>query len=84
LAEVQGERIAGGFILTTGVDGVRYAFRQHAVALIQDADECHDDTSFSYIVDTSCAAHLAPPVASVAGSSGALWRVGDGFFSARD
>ena len=54
---VQGERIAGGnatfgdagrrsggFILITGIDGVRYAVRQHAVAIIHDADECHDET----------------------------------------
>jgi hypothetical protein len=53
---VQGERIAGGnatfgdagrrsgFILITGIDGVRYAVRQHAVAIIHDADECRDET----------------------------------------
>ena len=40
---VQGERIAG-FILITGMDGTRYAVRQHAVSVIHDADECHDET----------------------------------------
>jgi hypothetical protein len=44
LAMVQGERIAGGFILITGVDGVRYAVRHHAIAVILDADECRDET----------------------------------------
>jgi hypothetical protein len=41
---VQGERVAGGFILITGIDGTRYAVRQHAIAVIHDADECHDET----------------------------------------
>jgi hypothetical protein len=41
---VQGERIAGGFILIAGIDGTRYAVRQQAVAVIHDADECHDET----------------------------------------
>jgi hypothetical protein len=36
--------MAGGFILITGIDGTRYAVRRHAVAIIHDADECHDDT----------------------------------------
>lgn len=40
----QGERIAGGFILITGTDGVRYAVRQQSVAVLHDADECHDET----------------------------------------
>jgi hypothetical protein len=44
MAVVQGERIAGGFILISGIDGVRYAVRQHAVSIIHDADECHDET----------------------------------------
>ena len=39
----QGERMLVGFILITGIDGTRYAVRQHSVALIQDADECHDE-----------------------------------------
>ena len=38
------ERMAGGFILITGIDGTRYAVRQHAVAVIYDADECRDET----------------------------------------
>ena len=41
---VHGDRMAGGFILITGIDGTRYAVRQHAVAVIHDADECHDET----------------------------------------
>ena len=41
---VQGERMAGGFILITGIDGTRYAVRQQAVAVIHDAEECHDET----------------------------------------
>jgi hypothetical protein len=54
---IQGERIAGGnatfgdggrrsggFVLITGIDGVRYAVRQHAVAVVHDADECRDET----------------------------------------
>ena len=44
MAAVQGDAIPGGFILITGVDGVRYAVRQHGIALIHDADECHDET----------------------------------------
>jgi hypothetical protein len=36
--------MAGGFILITGIDGSRYAVRQHAVAVINDADECHDSS----------------------------------------
>jgi hypothetical protein len=39
----QGGRVAG-FILITGIDGTRYAVRQHAVSVIHDADECHDET----------------------------------------
>ena len=41
---LQGERVGGGFILITGIDGTRYAVRQHAVSVIHDADECHDET----------------------------------------
>lgn len=41
---VQGDRIAGGFILIIGIDGTRYAVRQQSVAIIHDADECHDET----------------------------------------
>jgi hypothetical protein len=44
MAAVQGERIPGGFILITGIDGTRYAVRQQSVAVIHDADECHDET----------------------------------------
>lgn len=40
----QGERIAGGFILITGIGGTRYAVRQQSVAVILDADECRDET----------------------------------------
>jgi hypothetical protein len=41
---VQGERIPGGFVLITGIDGTRYAVRQQAVTVIHDADECRDET----------------------------------------
>ena len=40
----QGERIAGGLLLITGIDGIRYAIRPQSVAIIHDADECHDYT----------------------------------------
>lgn len=40
----QGERIPGGFILITGLDGIRYAVRPQSVGIIHDADECHDET----------------------------------------
>jgi hypothetical protein len=40
----QGERIAGGFILITGLDGIRYAVRPQSVGIIHDADECRDET----------------------------------------
>jgi hypothetical protein len=43
MAAAQGERIAG-FILITGIEGTRYAVRQHAVSVIHDADECQDET----------------------------------------
>lgn len=41
---VQGERMPGGFILITGIDGTRWAVRQKSVAIIHDADECRDET----------------------------------------
>jgi hypothetical protein len=41
---VQGERIAGGFIMITGIDGIRYAVRQQSVAILHDTDECRDET----------------------------------------
>jgi hypothetical protein len=41
---VQGERIPGGFILITGIDGIRYAVRPQSVGIVRDADECHDET----------------------------------------
>jgi hypothetical protein len=44
MTAVQGERIPGGFILITGMDGIRHAVRPQAVGIIQDADECHDET----------------------------------------
>jgi hypothetical protein len=40
----QGERIAGGLLLITGIDGIRYAIRPQSVAIIHDVDECHDET----------------------------------------
>jgi len=39
----QGERIAG-FILITGIDGIRYALRQHAVSVVSDLDPAQDET----------------------------------------
>jgi hypothetical protein len=44
MAATQGQRIGGGFILITGIDGVRYVVRPNAVSVIQDTDECHDET----------------------------------------
>lgn len=44
MQSAQGLRVGAGFILITGIDGTRYAVRQHAVAVIHDADECHDET----------------------------------------
>jgi hypothetical protein len=41
---VQGERIPGGFILITGLDGIRYAVRPRSIGIIHDADECRDET----------------------------------------
>ena len=40
----QGQRIPGGFLLITGIDGIRYAVRPQAVGIILDADECRDET----------------------------------------
>jgi hypothetical protein len=40
----QGERIAGGFILITALEGIRYAVRPQSVGIIHDADECRDET----------------------------------------
>src|SRR5438045_7562050 len=39
----QGERIAG-FILITGIDGIRYVLRQHAVSVVSDLDPAQDET----------------------------------------
>jgi len=44
MSSVQGERMPGGFILITGIDGARWAVRQHSVTIIHDADECRDET----------------------------------------
>jgi hypothetical protein len=55
---VQGERIGGGFILITGLDGIRYAMRPQSVGVIHDADECRDETMIQlhggHIVRVSC------------------------------
>ena len=40
---IQGERVAGGFIRITGLDGIRYAVRQ-SIGIVHDADECRDET----------------------------------------
>ena len=44
MSAVQGQRISGGFILITGQNGIRYALRPNQIAVIHDADECHDET----------------------------------------
>jgi hypothetical protein len=44
MSAAQGERLPGGFILITGLDGIRYAVRPNSVGLIHDTDECHDET----------------------------------------
>lgn len=53
-----GGRMAGGFILITGIDGTRYAVRQQSVAIVHDADECHDETLVQlhggHVVRVSC------------------------------
>ena len=58
MSMVQGERIPGGFILITGMDGIGYAVRPQAVAIIHDADECHDETIVQlhggHVVRVSC------------------------------
>jgi len=41
---IQGERIAGGFILITSLAAFRYAVRPQSVGIIHDADECRDET----------------------------------------
>jgi len=55
---LQGRRTAGGFILITGIDGTRYAVRQHAITVIHDADECGDETMVQlhggHVVRVSC------------------------------
>jgi hypothetical protein len=40
----QGQRVPGGFILLTGLDGIRYAVRHSAIAAIHDVDQCRDET----------------------------------------
>ena len=40
----QGERLPGGFVLISGIDGTRWAVRQQSAAIIHDADECRDET----------------------------------------
>jgi hypothetical protein len=38
------QRVPGGFILFTGQVGIRNALRPNQVAVVHDADECHDET----------------------------------------
>jgi hypothetical protein len=40
----QGERIPGGFILITGLGGIRYAVRPQSIGISHDTDECHEET----------------------------------------
>jgi hypothetical protein len=42
---VEDEWIPGGFILITGLDGIRYAVRPQSIGIIHDADKCRDETS---------------------------------------
>ena len=44
MSAVQGQQISGGFVLITGQDGIRYALRPNQIAVIHDADECHEET----------------------------------------
>lgn len=41
---VQGDRLPGGFILITRLDGIRYAVRPQSVGVSHDTDECRDET----------------------------------------
>ena len=41
---VEDERIPGGFILITGLDGIRYAVRPQSIGIIHDADKYRDET----------------------------------------
>jgi hypothetical protein len=34
---------AGGFVLITSLDGIRYAVRPQSVGIIHDADKCRDE-----------------------------------------
>jgi hypothetical protein len=51
---VQGERIPGGFILITGIDGTRYAVRHHAIAAITMPTSATTKLWSSYTAGTSC------------------------------
>lgn len=41
---IQGERIPGGFVLITRLDGIRYVVRPQSVGIIHDADAGRDET----------------------------------------
>jgi hypothetical protein len=75
----QGERIAGGFTLITGIDGTRYAIRQRAITVIHDADECRDERWSSCMVCTS----FAYPARSMKCCPGSSRRRYGPFFAAR-
>jgi hypothetical protein len=66
---VQGERIGGGFILITGIDGTRYAVRQQAITVIYDADECRDQGIILVAKEGSSARGYAPSEHRTAGGS---------------
>lgn len=55
---VQGEWIADGFIVITDADDTRYAVRQHAIAVVHDADECRDTTPVR--ISAGCRASARP------------------------
>ena len=44
ISAVQGQKLSCGSIIITGEDGIRYALRPNQVAVVHDADECHDET----------------------------------------
>lgn len=45
----QGERIPGGFILITGLDGIQYVVRPQSVGIIHDARMPRRDESCSFM-----------------------------------
>ena len=50
----QGERTHGGFILITGLDGIRYALRPQSIGIIHDAENAAMKPFCSYAAGTWC------------------------------